>query len=126
MTEDDVKNLIAKLEDLKARTDVIRLHFNDLRNQVITDEIREKLADIDVEEQTTLESLDAGIAQLTEEIRQAVVSLGKTVATERVQVVYNKGRESWDTKALNGYAAANPSILVFKKHGDPFVVIRGL
>lgn len=61
---------------------------------------------------------------LESEIKAAVIALGETVKADGIMAVYNKGRESWDGKALSGYAAAHPEILVFRSVGDPSVSIR--
>ncbi len=38
--------------------------------------------------------------------------------------VWSKGRETWDTKSLDGYALAHPEIASLRKVGDPSVSIR--
>ena len=54
----------------------------------------------------------------------AVKAAGETVKGDRLMLVYGKPRETWDTKALTGYAAAHPEIERFKKVGEPTVTVR--
>lgn len=115
-----------RLSDLQAQADEIRLHFQDLREQIMTPEIKEALADVDAEEATTLEAVSAGISSLTEEVKQEVITGGASVKGDYLQAVWMKGRISWDTKALDGYAAAHPEIKAFRKEGEPTISIRGV
>jgi hypothetical protein len=52
--------------------------------------------------------------------------LGKqeSVKGELLQAVFSKGRTSWDTKKLEGYAIAHPELKELKKTGKPSVSIR--
>jgi hypothetical protein len=61
---------------------------------------------------------------LTEAIKQQVISAGATIKGSVLQAVFIKGRVTFDTKALEGYAAAHPEIEKFKKVGEPSVTIR--
>lgn len=55
----------------------------------------------------------------------AVRAVGETVKGARLMMVWCKPRETWDTKALAGYAAAHPEIERFKKnsHGQDGVAV---
>ena len=53
-----------------------------------------------------------------------VFTIGATVKANGLMAVYNKGRVSWDSKLLDGYAVAHPEILAARKEGDPSVTIR--
>ena len=63
------------------------------------------------------------ITKLEDELRRRVLLHGETVKGSSLWAVYSKGRTSWDTKALTGYGAAHPEIMVFKTQGDPYVSI---
>ena len=115
-----------RLESLQAQADVIRLRFQELREQIMTPEIKAALADVDAEEATTLESLNEGITSLTDEVKQAVLDAGETVKGDNLQAVWVKGRVSWDTKSLDGYAVAHPELLGLRKEGSPSVSIRNV
>lgn len=64
------------------------------------------------------------IAKLTDKIKTAVLKHGQTIKGNRLQAVWNKGRTSWDTKGLIGFAAAHPEMKEFRSEGDPTVSIR--
>lgn len=113
-----------RLKDMRAQADVIRLHFDDLRKSIMTPEILAQLDEIDAEYKTAAETLRDGIAELEAEIKTGVLATGETVKGNGIMAVWNKGRESWDGKALSGYSAAHPEILSFRKIGEPSVTIR--
>jgi len=115
-----------RLADLQSHFDVINLQFDKLREDVLTPEIKAKLEDIEAERETTLESVQGGMESLEAEIKDAVVLQGATVKGKFLQAVWSKPRVTWDTKALEGYAAGHPEIMPFRKEGKPSVSIRGV
>ena len=64
------------------------------------------------------------IKLLEDEIEEEVLKLQKSLKGQGIDVIYNKGRESWDGKILTGYAVAHPEILAAKKVGQPTVSFR--
>jgi hypothetical protein len=68
------------------------------------------------------------IKDLETEIKEEVLATGEIPQAEGAKVTIRSGyrRASWDTKALEGFAAAHPEILVFKqeKAYPPSVSIR--
>lgn len=121
----DITTLLDRLADLQAQADLLALDYQAQRDAAIPPEVRQTLADIDAEMQPAIEAARAGVDALTAEIKAAVLAHGATVKGERLQAVWAKGRVSWDTKALDGYAAGHPEIVPFRKEGDPSVSIRG-
>ena len=73
-----------------------------------------------------LEGVSENIAALEAEIKQAVISAGTTVKGSFIQAVFTKGRVSWDTKSLDGYAVAHPELLSLRKVGEPSVSLRAV
>ena len=57
---------------------------------------------------------------LVEEVLKGKVS----VKGEKLQAIFSAGRQTWDTKALGGYALAHPELEKLKKVGKPSVSIR--
>ena len=130
-----------ELSELQAALDVMRLNYEDAQRQIIAPlqpQIRELQAQIDAlmasvgpdlqalnEEyaplqDTTQQRIDA----LHQDVRNMVVTHGATVKGDHLQAVYVRGRTSWNTKALEGYAAAHPEIAAFKTVGEPSVSFR--
>jgi len=119
-----IENELDRLYELKAQFEVRRLHYGEIRNQLIPVELQKQLRDLDAEEMNALEQLQYGIDDLERTIKADVVANGATVKGSSLMAVYSKGRESWDGKLLNGYAVAHPEILAAKSVGAPSVSIR--
>ena len=97
-------------------------------------ELIEKI-DLLAEKKTTFELLKAKfeaensallqeIEVLSKEITVEVLEKSETVSTEKMSVIYCKGKTTWDGKLLEGYAVAHPEILAAKKIGKPTVSFR--
>ena len=121
-----IEQQLDRLADLQAQADVVRMKFNELRDQIMTPEIKAKLAEVDAEEATTLEAVNGAIATVTTEVKEAVLAHGYSIKGNYLHAVLAKGRVSWDTKALDGYAAGHPEIAQFRKEGEPSVSIRNV
>ncbi len=61
-----------------------------------------------------------------EQVKDWVKSAQTSVKGEYLQAVYSKGRTTWDSKALDGYAVTHEEILQFKKTGAPSVAIKAV
>ena len=120
---DIIKGKIEQLKNLDAQREIIRLDKQKAIDAVLTDEIKAKLAAIDAEFDPLTDAVNETIGVLESEVKTAVLSHGASVKGAYTAVFY-KGRVSWDTKALNGYAAAHPEIEQFRKVGNPTVSIR--
>ena len=120
------QELLEQLANVEAQAQIINIHFDDLRKNILTPEIQAQLAEIEAERAETMKSVAAGIETLREQIKAAVIANGSTVKGSMFQAVYVKGRDSWDTKALDGYAAAHPEIIQFRSTGNPSVTIRSV
>jgi len=95
-------------------TDILRqalLNCPDLQEKY--EKIRNELAYAEVKE-----------GELVKAVKEAVIKHKESVKGEELHAIYNKGRVSWDTNALTGYAASHPEINEFKKVGKPSVTIR--
>lgn len=64
------------------------------------------------------------VSQMEATVKKLVVDKGATVKGDKLQAVYAAGRISWDSKGLQGYAAAVPDLWQFAKQGEPSVTIR--
>lgn len=119
----DVLSKLEQLKELDAQAEIIRLDKQAAIDAIFTDEIKAQLAAIDAEFNPMTEAVNNTIGLLETEVKTAVLNHGATVKCSYT-AVYNNGRVSWDTKALDGYAAAHPEINQFKKVGPPSVSIR--
>lgn len=121
----DIYGKIEKYSDLGVGIDLINQEKQSLIDQVLTQEIKEKLAEIDAEFDPKIDELAQQKSMLEADIKQEVLSAGRTVKGTYHSFVWSKPRVSWDTKALDGYAAAHPEIERFRKVGSPSVSVRG-
>ena len=120
----DTKEKLDKIADLKSAQALREADKQALIDQVLTPEIKAKIAEIEAEFANS-DNITDTINLLTDEVKREVVALGETVKGTYLMAVYAKGRVSWDTKALDGYIKAHPEIEQFRKQGEPSVSIRG-
>ncbi len=99
-----MEELMKKLEKLA----ILRTEFESLKGKFDTDTF----------------DLQDRIKLLETEIKEEVLGLKQSLRGKGIDVVYNKGRESWDGKILTGYAVAHPEILAARKVGNPTVSFR--
>jgi phage host-nuclease inhibitor protein Gam len=122
----EIKSKINKLADFHAVKNQLERMKEDAKAKILTPELLQQLQDIDDEYATQFDGVNANIADLEKEIKADVIAHGETVKGDFMQACWTKPRVSWDTKQLDGYAAAHPEIEKFRKVGDPSVSIRWL
>lgn len=121
---DEIIEKLDRLANFMAQRDVLGLQKQELIDQVLSPEIKARLEEIEAEFAGRLEAVQANIDELEAEIRQDVLHHGSSVRSEFLRVEWHKGRVSWDTHSLDGYARAHPEIVAFRKQGEPFVSIK--
>lgn len=124
MDETEIKQKLDRLADHQAQRDAIALQKAELVDAVLTAEIKAQLAEIDAEFAGKTEAANANIAALEAEVKQAIIEHGASVKGTFLHAIWNKGRVSWDTRSLDGYAVAHPEMLSFRKEGEPSVTLR--
>ena len=120
----DIYEKIEKYSDLTFGIDAVSQEKQALIDQVLTPEIKEKLAEIDAEFDPKADELSQQKSMLEADIKAEVLQAGQTVKGTFHSFVWSKPRVSWDTKALDGYAAAHPEIAQFRTEGSPSVSVR--
>jgi len=113
-----------QLDDYQAQKTVLELDKQALIDGVLTPEIKKAIADIDAEFADKSAAVDENIAKLVDEIKADVLQIGSTVKGAHNMAVWNKGRVSWDTKALDAVLALHPELAPFRKEGEPSITIR--
>ncbi len=109
---------------LNAAQEIHDRHANEY--QVIEQQIIDQETRLTNQKQDITRSLSAEIETLKAWIIMAVTGLGKSVKGHQVHAIYSKGRDTWNTDALRGYAAAHSEIMAFCKTGKPSVSFRSL
>ena len=124
--ENVAKKLLDQISEYQAQKMLIDIDKQKMIDEVLTPEIKEKLAEIDAEFADHFVVVDQKIKDLTDKVNKLVLTLKVTVHGAYKMAIYNKGRDGgWNTKALEGYATAHPEIKKFKnKDGDPYISYR--
>lgn len=122
-----MSDLITKLDELaglRSAQDAINLEKQAVIDTILTPEIKAKIAEIEAEFAGKGEVATEKATALEAEIKELVKTGAETVKGSFLMAVYAKGRVSWDTKGLDGFALTHPEILYMRKEGDPSVSIR--
>jgi len=117
-----MNTIIEKLNELaeaQARKTLLSIDKNEAIEKVLTQEIRDQLTEIDIEFDNPEKGINIQISELTNDIKALTVLHGGAVAGKYLKSIYVKGRKSWDTKGLMGWAVENPDVLLFYKQGKP-------
>ena len=119
-----IEIMLDNLAELQSQIDASRLQCKELKDDVLTAEQKQQMADIDAEFDAVINHAQDMSALLEADIKADVLKAGASVKGAHLQAVWSKPRVSWDTKALDGYSAAHPELLTFRKEGDPSISIR--
>ena len=122
--EEQIQYKLDELADFKAQVDALNLRKKAAIDEILTPELRAEIEGIELEYSAKSEGAQSNISELESAIKEMVIEHGMTVKGEFIMAVRNKGRETWDSKKLSGYAAAHPEIEQFKKVGNPTVSFR--
>lgn len=121
---EQIKQKLCQIDELNAQLDLINIYKQDAINKVLTPEIKAELAAIDIEFGQQIEAITSTIAIIEADVKAGIVALGQTVKEGRFMAMYNKGRVTWDTKKMEGFALAHPEIAALRKEGEPFATIK--
>jgi 5-methylcytosine-specific restriction endonuclease McrA len=115
---------LSELSELHAQIEALELQKQARIDEILTPEIKSKLDAVESEFAGLIRSVEENIQVAKERIKPSVLRFEATVKGTSLQVVYYKGRVSWDTKSLDAYAMSHPEILQFRKQGKPTVSFR--
>lgn len=118
------KEAINRYSDLVAKEAMARQMLQEELDALIPQEIKDRMAELKAEFEPQLDALQQQIVEIESVLKEYVVTVGETLKGTDHMFVYAKGRVSWDTKSLEGYAKAHPELLVFKSEGKPSVSVR--
>lgn len=119
-----IESKLDQLSELYAQRDLSTLDKQRMIDEILTAEIKAKIAEIEAEFSGKSEVVSEKIAALEAEIKEAVKLNGASVKGQFLQAVFTKGRVSWDNKSLDGYLKAHPELAEFRKEGEPSVSLR--
>ena len=121
----NIEQALNELHELKCAAEVARMDCEAKRAEILRP-VADELAALEAEYSPLMASVNEKAAALEAQIKVAVVEVGASVKGSELQAVYSRPRVSWDTKALDGYAAAHPEICGFRTVGAPSVSIRAV
>jgi len=119
-----IQAALDRLAEYQAQAAALRLRKQELIDGILTSEIRKHIADIEAEFLPSEQECSQRMSETEAEVRTAVLAHGGSVKGAHLQAVWMKGRVSWDTKAIDGYAMNHPELFTFRKEGEPSVSIR--
>ena len=119
-----IETKLDELSELYAQRDVSTLEKQRLIDSVLTEEIKAKITEIEAEFSGKTQTVVEKINILEAEVKELVKALGQSVKGQFLHAIFTKGRVSWDSKALDGYAKAHPELAEYRKEGDPFVSLK--
>lgn len=112
-----------RLTNLRAAVDVARIDYETRRTEVLK-KVQAELDAIEAEFQPVIDAAEANASALEAEIKNDVLLRGESLHGGVYHAIYMKGRISWDSDGINGYARAHPEVLKFRKEGQPSVSLR--
>ncbi len=118
--------IIAKLNelsDIQAAADATRLDYEAKRAEIMKT-VQAELDALEAEYQPLFDTSAERIVALEAEIRQDVLTFGKSVKGAHLHAVFSQGRVTWDTKGLDRFALSHPEVVRFRKQGAPSVALR--
>ncbi len=119
----NIIEMLDELAELRAQAKVRELNMQEAVDAVTPEDVREKIflikAAFDLEVAAITDAAN-GVEKL---IRGAVLCNGESVKGTHLHAIFSK-RTSWDTRALNGYAAAHPEILTLRKQSGSVSIRR--
>jgi phage host-nuclease inhibitor protein Gam len=123
MTEIETK--IQNLKALYAQQESLDAAKKALIKSILPAEVVDAMAEIEAEFAGKADALKANIQAMEDEVKGDVVENGKTVSVDGIQVVFNKGRVSWDRALLDAYLQEHPKsiIRVARKLGNAYASI---
>ncbi len=119
----DIASKLHELSKMQAAADVMRLDYEAKRAEILR-AVQAELDALEAEYKPLMETVSENITALEAEIRQDVLAHGANVKGDRLYAVYSRGRVTWDTQALDRYAATHPEVRAWRKESQPSVSLR--
>ena len=121
-----IEQMLDQLAELQSAVDLLNLKKAEAIEAILTPAIKAAIAEVELECAPQLDEARQKISALEVAVKAAVIECGATVKGQRMQAVYMKGRITWNTKALDGYALKEPALLAFRTEGAPSVSLRAV
>lgn len=120
-----IEDQLEQYADLLEREELLHKQMDELIAGVpVPKEITDQWEAIKAEFWPMIEVNHEAVEDLKVAIEDAVLKAEATAKSSRYMAVWNKGRASWNGKALEGFAMAHPEILQARTFGNPTVTFR--
>ena len=119
------KQLMTEYEDRSDSLTLLQAEYA-RRVEAVMATIKDELDALEVELQPIISAAVLVKNNCEADLKGAVLTEGATIKGARMMAVWAKGRETWDTSKLVGFAVAHPELLELRKIGEPTVVIRAI
>jgi len=119
----NIDKILSDYEELYLQLRDLISQIENLKNDVIPQEIKEKLESIDSEFAFQIGELREKLSVLEKELREAVLERKSSLTGNVIQVIYRKGSPKWDEKYLEKLSADYPLILGAREEPNPSVSI---
>ena len=114
----EITQILEQMVEVNAAVQVTRLDYEAKRAEIMAT-VQAELDALSAEYDPLFDSGRERLQALEAQAKELCIMRGQSAKVDGLAVTYVKGRTSWDTKALDGYAAAHPEIERFKSEGKP-------
>lgn len=114
-------DLLVKLEERVAWLEKARAEEIEA---VIPPSIKNRIVAIKTSYADRIHVANTNVASTKATIKEGALEVGSTVKGKDYMAVWAKGKMTWDSKGLEGYAVAHPEVKAFRKQGKPYVSIK--
>ena len=114
----EITQILEQMVEVNAAVQVTRLDYEAKRAEIMAT-VQAELDALSAEYDPLFDSGRERLQALEAQAKELCIMRGQSAKVDGLAVTYVKGRTSWDTKALDGYAAAHPEIEQFKSEGNP-------
>ena len=118
------EELLEDIHELRQLINETQTQLDDSIDKLIPAEVKQKIADMKAEFSPMFEALVQELGEADLKVRDLTLKAGCTLNSKHMMAVFNKGRVTWDGRALDGYAKAHPELNQFRKEGSPSIAIR--
>ena len=113
-----ITQILEQMVEANAAVQVTRMDYEAKRAEIMAT-VQAELNALSAEYDPLLDSGRERLQALEAQAKELCIMRGQSAKVDGLAVTFVKGRTSWDTKALEGYAAAHPEIERFKSEGNP-------
>lgn len=106
--------ILEQMKEVNAALALTRADYEEKRAAIMAI-VQVDLDALQDEYQPLIDAAQSKLSELESNAKTAVIARGESVKIDGLSISFVKGRVSWDTKALDGYAAAHPEIEQFCK-----------